>query len=100
VAQQPGKLLLPKEVRQSRPFYALLGAAVGYPLLGALRLAGRLGLPQFWPDDELFYSFYSGYVLLNALILLGSLLLLRHLSKLFTAGRTVAAFYLGMGAGG
>jgi hypothetical protein len=87
VAQQPGKLLLPKEVRQSRPLYALLGAAVGYPLLGVLRLAGRLGLPQFWPDDELFYSFYSGYVLLNALILLGSLLLLRHLFNLFTAGR-------------
>jgi hypothetical protein len=87
VAQQPGKLLLPKEVRQSRPLYALLGAAVGYPLLGVLRLVGRLGLPQFWPDDELFYSFYSGYVLLNALILLGSLLLLRHLFKLFTAGR-------------
>jgi hypothetical protein len=87
VAQHPSKLLLPKEVRQSRPLYALLGAAVGYPLLGVLRLAGRLDLPQFWPDDELFYSFYSGYVLLNGLILLGSLLLLRHLFEHFTAGR-------------
>jgi hypothetical protein len=87
VAQHPSKLLMPKEVRQSRPLYALLGAAVGYPLLGVLRLAGRLDLPQFWPEDELFYSFYSGYVLLNALILLGSLLLLRHLFEHFTAWR-------------
>jgi hypothetical protein len=87
VAEQPGKLLLPKEVRQSRPLYALLGAAAGYPLLVLLRLAGRMGLPQFWPENELFYSYYSGYVLLNGLILLGSLLLLRHLFELFTAGR-------------
>ncbi len=87
VAEHPGKLLLPKEVRQSRPLYALLGAAVGYPLLLLLRQAGRIGLPQLWPEDELFYSYYSGYVLLNGLILLGSLLLLRHLVKLLTAGR-------------
>ena len=88
VAQQPGKLLLPQEVRQSRPLYALLGAAAGYPLLAVLRLAGQVGVaPRFWPEDELFYSFYSAYVLLNGLVLLGSLLLLRHLFGLFTAQR-------------
>lgn len=88
VAQEPRRLLLPQEVRQSRPLYALLGAAVGYPLTAALGLAGRLGLAPSWPPDELrFYGFYSGYVLLNGLTLLASLLLFRRLFGLFTAGR-------------
>lgn len=48
VAEQPRQLLQPQEVRQSRPRYALLGAAVGYPLTAELRLAGRVGLaPSF-----------------------------------------------------
>jgi len=88
MAQQPQRLLLPQEVRQSRPLYALLGAAVGYPLTAALGLAGQLGLAPRWPPDDLrFYGFYSGYVLLNALALLGSLLLLRIVFQCFAAGR-------------
>ena len=88
VAQAPGRLLLPQEVRQSRPLYALLGAAVGYPLTAALALAGRLGLAPAWPPAELrFYGFYSGYVLLNGLTLLASLLLLSGLFEALTAGR-------------
>lgn len=88
VAQEPSRLLRPQEVRQSRPLYALLGAAVGYPLTAALAGAGRLGLAPRWPPAELrFYGFYSGYVLLNGLTLLASLLLLRRLFVRFTAGQ-------------
>jgi hypothetical protein len=88
VAQEPQKLLLPGEVRQSRPLYALLGAAVGYPLTAALRVAGQAGIaPKWWPEETLFYGFYSGFVLLNGLALLASLLLLRRLLVLLTAGR-------------
>lgn len=88
VAQEPGRLLRPREVRQSRPLYALLGAAVGYPLTAALAGAGRLGLAPRWPPDERrFYGFYGGYVLLNGLALLASLLLFRKLFGDFTAGR-------------
>jgi hypothetical protein len=88
VAQEPRRLLRPQEVRQSRPLYALLGAAVGYPLTGVLALAGRLGLAPRWaPDDLRFYGFYSGYVLLNGLTLLASLLLFRNLFEQLTAGQ-------------
>lgn len=91
VAQEPGRLLLPREVRQSRPLYALLGAAVGYPLTAALRLAGRVGLASdFWPADQVFYGFYGGFVLLNALALLASLGLLRGLWRVFAGGRGAA----------
>jgi hypothetical protein len=87
VAQEPQRLLRPQEVRQSRPLYALLGAAVGYPLTGALALTGRLGLAPRWPPNELrFYGFYSGFVLLNGLTLLASLLLFRYLFAQLTAG--------------
>jgi hypothetical protein len=88
VAQEPGRLLKPREVRQSRPLYALLGAAVGYPLTAALAGAGRLGLTPRWPPEEQrFYGFYGGYVLLNGLALLASLLLFRKLFEEFTVGR-------------
>lgn len=88
VAQQPARLLRPQEVRQSRPLYALLGSAVGYPLTAALGLAGRWGLAPRWPPAACqFYGFYSGYVLLNGLALLVSLLLLRYLCGKMSVGR-------------
>ncbi|MGI4761224.1 MAG: hypothetical protein ACRYF0_10990 [Janthinobacterium lividum] len=88
VAQEPRRLLRPQEVRQSRPLYGLLGAAVGYPLTGSLALAGQLGLAPRWPPEERrFYGFYSGYVLLNGLTLLASLLLFKWLFERLTAGR-------------
>jgi hypothetical protein len=91
VAQEPHRLLLPQEVRQSRPLYALLGAAVGYPLTAALRLAGRLGLVlPFYPEDPRIAGYYAGFVLLNGLALLASMLLLRQLFATLTAGRGVA----------
>lgn len=88
IAQHPSQLLRPQEVRQSRPLYGLLGAAVGYPLTAALGLASQLGIAPSWPADELqFYGFYSGYVLLNGLALLASLLLFSWLFERLTAGR-------------
>lgn len=87
VARYPGQLLQPGEVRQSRPLYPLLAAALGYPLAAALRLAHRLGLtPAAWPewdDEATFWGYYWAYVLLNALTLLGSLLLLRRLVRVY-----------------
>lgn len=95
VAQEPGKLLLPQEVRQSRPLYALLGAAVGYPLAALLGLASRVGLAPPWPpEDVAFYGFYSGFVMLNGLVLLLALWLFRQLFDVFTAGQgSKAEFY-------
>ncbi|MDJ0364072.1 hypothetical protein QMK33_02825 [Hymenobacter sp. H14-R3] len=91
VAQEPRRLLLPQEVRQSRPLYALLGAAVGYPLTAALRLAGRHGLVlPFYPEDPRIAGYYAGFVLLNGLALLAGMLLLRHLCRVLTAGRGAA----------
>jgi hypothetical protein len=77
-------LLRPKEVRQSRPLYALLGAAAGYPFGAALRLAGHWGLvPPGVLAQAHYYGIYAGYVLLNGLVLLASLLLLKHLVDVF-----------------
>ncbi|RZL16478.1 MAG: hypothetical protein EOO62_01205 [Hymenobacter sp.] len=91
VAQEPHRLLLPQEVRQSRPLYALLGAAVGYPLTAALRLASHHGLLlPFYPEDPRIAGYYAGFVLLNGLALLASLLLLSHLVELLTAGQGAA----------
>lgn len=88
VAHEPGRLLQPREVRQSRPLYALLGAAAGYPFAAALRQAGRLGLvPPGVRARAHYYGIYLGYVLLNGLALLASLLLLRQLCEWLTAGR-------------
>lgn len=91
VAQEPHRLLLPQEVRQSRPLYALLGAAVGYPLTAVLRLASRHGLVlPFYPDDPRIAGYYAGFVLLNGLALLASMLLLKYLWEIFAAGRGAA----------
>lgn len=88
VAHEPARLLRPREVRQSRPLYALLGAAAGYPFAAALRLAGRAGLvPAGVLAQAHYYGIYVGYVLLNGLALLASLLLFRSLFGRITAGR-------------
>lgn len=88
VAHEPARLLRPHEVRQSRPLYALLGAAAGHPFTLALRLAGRAGLvPAPVLAQAHYYGLYMGYVLLNGLALLASLLLFRRLFMQLTAGR-------------
>ncbi len=88
VAHEPARLLRPREVRQSRPLYALLGAAAGYPFAAALRLAGRAGLvPAGVLAQAHYYGIYVGYVLLNGLALLFSLLLFRGLFEKLTVGQ-------------
>lgn len=97
VAQAPGKLLLPQEVRQSRPLYALLGAAVGYPLTALLAVGRRIGLAPPWsPEDVAFYGFYSGFVLLNGLVLLLALWLFRQLFDVFRAGQEGRGVFYGL----
>ena len=91
VARHPAYLLRAREVRQSRPLYALLAAAVGYPLTVGLAGAGRLGLMPRWPPEQVaHYGFYGGFVALNMLALLASLLLLRHLCLRLTNGQGAA----------
>lgn len=88
VAHEPARLLRPQEVRQSRPLYALLGAAAGYPFAAALRLAGGAGLvPAGVLAQAHYYGIYVGYVLLNGLALLLSLLLFKKIFWKFAAGR-------------
>ncbi len=89
VARQPARLLRPGEVRQSRPLYALLGTVVGYPLAAALRAGQAVGIIPSATDPErlTWAGFYGGYVLLNGLALLLSLLLLRYLVGQSTVGR-------------
>lgn len=92
-ARYPARLLQPRAVRQSRPLYVLLGSAVGYPVTWAVRglQAGGL-LPaavvaRLPAKYQPLLGFYVGYVLLNFGLLLGAMLLLRHLYYRLTAGR-------------
>ncbi|MBT9394964.1 hypothetical protein KLP40_17495 [Hymenobacter sp. NST-14] len=92
-ARQPARLLEPREVRQSRPLFILLGTAVGYPVTWAvqgLQRSGLLpaGLVQKLPAKyQPLLGFYIGYVLLNYAVLLAALLLFRHLYYRLTAGQ-------------
>lgn len=92
-ARHPVHLLEPREVRQSRPLFILLGTAVGYPATWAVRAAQRAGLLPERVMQKLpakyrpLLGFYIGYVLLNYVVLLGALLLFRHLYYRLTAGQ-------------
>ncbi|SES84987.1 hypothetical protein [Hymenobacter actinosclerus] len=92
-ARYPARLLQPRAVRQSRPLYVLLGSAVGYPLSWAvqgLRAGGVLPaavVAKLPAKYRPLLGFYIGYVLLNFGVLLGALLLFRHLYYRLTAGR-------------
>ncbi|WP_139925585.1 hypothetical protein [Hymenobacter sp. DG01] len=92
-ARHPQHLLEPKEVRQSRPLFILLGTAVGYPctwLVKGLTASGLLP-PQVLAHLPAKYQpllgFYIGYVLLNYLVLLGSMLLFIRLYHQLRPGR-------------
>lgn len=72
-AQNPAKLLEEKSIRQTRPLYVVLAAAVGYvlsPLVAVLPLENAAV-----QDQLLVSSFYWGFMLLNFTILLISLLI-------------------------
>ncbi|SDX79705.1 hypothetical protein [Hymenobacter psychrophilus] len=92
-ARYPSRLLAPRAVRQSRPLYVLLGTSVGYPASWALRGLEAGGLlpsavvAKLPAKYQPLLGFYIGYVLLNFGLLLGAMLLLRHLYYRLTAGR-------------
>ncbi|MBB6057783.1 hypothetical protein HNQ93_000613 [Hymenobacter luteus] len=93
-ARHPWHLLEPNEVRQSRPLFILLGTAVGYPctwLVQGLTAAGLLPpqvLAHLPSKYQPLLGFYIGYVLLNYLVLLGSMLLFTELYHRLRPGRT------------
>ncbi|UOQ78598.1 hypothetical protein MUN84_08665 [Hymenobacter sp. 5516J-16] len=92
-ARHLAHLLEPQEVRQSRPLFILVGAAVGYPctwLLEALTASGLLPkqVMQRLPSKyQPLLGFYIGYVLLNYVVLLASMLLFVHLYYCLTDGQ-------------
>ncbi|SNC75780.1 hypothetical protein SAMN06265337_3051 [Hymenobacter gelipurpurascens] len=92
-ARHPARLLEPNEVRQSRPLFILLGTAVGYPCTWVLQLLSNSERPalQFLlhvpTKYQLALGFYVGYVLLNYVVLLGSLLLFIALYGRLTQGQ-------------
>ncbi|WP_426493269.1 hypothetical protein [Hymenobacter sp. 102] len=92
-ARHPARLLEPREVRQSRPLFILLGTAVGYPITWAVQGLQTSGLLSARAVQKLpakyrpLLGFYIGYVLLNYAVLLAALLLFRHLYYRLTAGR-------------
>jgi len=96
-AKEPARLLLEKEVRQSRPLYILLAAGLGYalqPVLGNINVAESWGgIAAETPD---FLGFYAAYVLLNFAVLLASLYLFRRLYAWLTAGRGHPLVLLGL----
>ncbi|NVO85630.1 hypothetical protein [Hymenobacter terrestris] len=92
-ARYPARLLEPQAVRQSRPLYVLLGTAVGYPVtwvMQGLQAGGLLPaavVAKLPAKYQPLLGFYIGYVLLNFGLLLGALLLFRHLYYRLTDGR-------------
>ncbi|OWP64930.1 hypothetical protein CDA63_00805 [Hymenobacter amundsenii] len=92
-ARYPARLLAPRAVRQSRPLFVLLGSAVGYPVTWAvqgLKAGGLLpaaAVAKLPAKYRPLLGFYVGYVLLNYAVLLGALLLFRHLYYRLTVGR-------------
>lgn len=92
-ARHPAHLLEPREVRQSRPLFILLGTLVGYPTTWAVQGLQSSGLLPAQVVQKLpakyqpLLGFYIGYVLLNYAVLLAALLLFRHLYYRLTAGQ-------------
>lgn len=92
-AEQPSRLLQPREIRQSRPLYVLLGTALGTPLQAVLPkvLPPNSVAPYLFqevpiPLDSLI-GFYPAFVLLNFVMLLAALWLFARLYQPLTSGR-------------
>lgn len=83
-AANPGLLMADDAVRQSRPLYVLAATLLGYPLQW---LVERMQLPFPASLDPLLRDhagYYLAYILLNTLLLLGSLLLFEGIAVLFS----------------
>jgi len=90
-ARSPSRLLEPRAVRQSRPMFVLLGAALGHPATWAVRGIEASGLLPARAVEKLrkthwWVGYYVGFVTLNYLALLAALLLFRLAYDRLTAG--------------
>jgi len=85
VAEEPSRLLIKNEKRQSRPLYALLGSAFSIPVKGMIALTGFQ--PGSGNETEIkeggraVIPVFAGYIIINALALLFSLLLFDFLLR-------------------
>ena len=86
-AASPGRLLEPQAVRQSRPLYVLAGAAVGHPLHWVLQSLNLPLVNRFGAPAAQYVGYYGGYILLNFLLLLGTLYLFDEIAATITRGR-------------
>ncbi|MBS1798065.1 MAG: hypothetical protein JSS81_29885 [Acidobacteria bacterium] len=95
-AESPSKLFDKKSIRQTRPLYVVLAAAAGYGLAPLFRV---LPVERFNGQDALLgSSFYWGFMLLNFLILVLSLLVFDRICGLVSDGKFpgFARFLLGV----
>lgn len=86
-AHNPGELAWHQPVRQSRPLYILTATVIGYPIQW---LMDTLHINFFYKIDPRFGAlagFYAAYILLNFLLLLGSLYLFDALAHYFAGGK-------------
>ncbi len=84
-AKSPVKLLDEKSIRQTRPLYVVLASAVGYTLSPVFSV---IPLKNIAAQDELLAdSFYWGFMLLNFVILVLSLLLFDRIADILTDGK-------------
>jgi hypothetical protein len=92
-ADSPARMLGDSAVRQSRPLFVLLASAIGHPLQW---LTNKLDLPLFRSMGEeagRYAGFYMGYILLNFLTLLLSLIFFESIAMYIT-GRSVNKWIL------
>ena len=86
-AASPSRLLEPQAIRQSRPLYVLAGAVVGRPLHWALQALHLPLVNRFGAPAAQYVGYYGGYILLNFLLLLGSLYLFDEIVATITRGQ-------------
>lgn len=81
-AKSPRKLFDEKSIRQTRPLYVLIASSIGYLLKPVFSI---LPLQNIAAQDELLAdSFYWGFMLLNFVILVCSLLLFDRITDVLT----------------
>jgi hypothetical protein len=85
VAEEPSKLLIKNEKRQSRPLYALLGSAFSIPIKAVISLTGFHPVHGVETDIRAgglaVIPVFAGFIIINALALLLSLLLFDSLLR-------------------
>jgi hypothetical protein len=84
-AARPAKLFEKESIRQTRPVYVIVASALGYVISPVFSV---LPLDRAAAKDELLASpFYWGFIVLNFVFLLGSLLLFDRVVDILTNGK-------------